>query len=314
MRIFSTCIFLIVMLQVLTGQSVFPTYEDQPVWCLIRNYQAPPPLIESEYRLEMLKDTSICGKLYTPMIAKGIILSLSGEKEDVIAGYIRQEGNQVYQLLDSCQEILLYDFDRQLGDIIHYNFMGQDFTARIVEEVYFEIKGITRRVLTVIFESQYASEIHYWAEGLGDLNNPFMLWECITGEACEAGSGGVRSGGINCISDKNGVLYGDCPESCNINMTTNNNVISQLPLQFSITKNPLIKGEQLIVEYNVPTISSGTFSITNALGQVVHQEYIPALTYGGLHQLDWSADTVGMYWLTWQSDTGQRKVISFIVQ
>lgn len=154
------------------------------------------------------------------MIAKGIILSLSGEKEDVIAGYIRQEGKQVYQLLDSCQEILLYDFDRQLGDIIHYNFRGQDFTARIVEEAYHEIKGITRRVLTIIFESQYASEIHYWAEGLGDLSNPFILWECITGEACEVGSGGVRAGGINCISDKSGVLYGDCPETCNIQLDT----------------------------------------------------------------------------------------------
>jgi len=314
MRIISTFILSIVILQVATGQSVFPTYEDQPIWCLIKNYQAPPPLIESEYRLEMLEDTSICGKLYTPMIAKGIILSLSGEKEDVIAGYIRQESKQVYQLLDSCQEILLYDFDRQLGDIIHYNFRGQDFTARIVEEAYHEIKGITRRVLTVIFESQHASEIHYWAEGLGDLSNPFILWECITGEACEVGSGGVRAGGINCISDKSGVLYGDCPESCNINMTTNNSVISQLPIQFSVTKNPLIKDEQLVVRYNNPTTISGIFSITNALGQVVHQEHIPALTYKGLHQLDWYPDTVGIYWLVWQSDTGQRRAISFIVQ
>lgn len=311
MRIFSTIIFLIVMTQVLTSQSVFPTYEDQPAWCMIKNYQASPPLIESEYRLEMLKDTSICGKLYTPMIAKGIILSLSGEKEDVIVGYIRQDGKQVYQLLGSCQEILLYDFSRQLGDTIHYNYSGQDFTASIVEEMYHEIEGITRRALTVVYNSQFASEIHYWVEGLGDIHSPLVEWQCITGVACESGAG---IGGINCIRDKSGVLYGDCSEGCNINTTTGAGIISQPLVRLSVAKNPIIEGQQLIVEYSVPAITSGTFFISNALGQVVHQERVSGLAYEGLHQLDWSANTIGMYWLTWQSDTGQRKVISFIVQ
>lgn len=103
----------------LAAQSVFPAYEDQPLWCVQR--KSFPSNEIFYYNLKLKPDTLLCNKTYSPVVATSINNS-TGENVEIVKGYIRQEGKRVFQLTESCEELLIQDFSLEVGDSIAYYF------------------------------------------------------------------------------------------------------------------------------------------------------------------------------------------------
>lgn len=304
MRIISTFILSIVILQVATGQSVFPTYEDRPVWCISEFGFGTP---RSTYTIELKADTTLCEKTYYPVWVKNAP-QFGGETFSGNIGYLRIEDKKVWFNYGDCDfpETLLYDFNLTIGDTI-YHQENSSMYGVVTKEDTIEYNGHLRRTLTIAYPSLFPIQ-RTWIEGIGDLFHPFNAHLCLD-SSCEF------TANILCFSDNNGVQYGTCTEPCAIdNTTTSIDNFQENTTQLSLAYNPVTTGSSLEVRYVFSKNQQGQFYVTNSLGQVLHQQHQQELLQEGNIRLNWSPQVSGMYWLVWQSDTGQRKAISFVVQ
>ena len=308
MRIFSTVIFSLVMLQAITGQSVFPTYEDNPTWCVQQSDFGAP---YQTFIFKLGKDTTLCDGTYTP-----ILLCPEADSPSEMCSaleFIRFEGKRVYKIDLGCFETLLYDFSLVQGDTL-YHRAGSSMYGVVAKEDTIAYNGSLRRTLTIeypqLFPFPSLPIVRTWIEGIGDLFHPFNSHLCLDDGNCEF------SAYVVCFSNEDGVQYGTCTEPCGIeNTTTNLNYFQQNVAQLSIVNNPMNLGSPLEIRYVFSENQQGQFYVTNSLGQVLHQQqYQQELWQEGNIRLNWSPQMSGMYWLVWQSNTGQREAISFIVQ
>lgn len=311
MRILLITIYLLSSILV-KSQSIFPIYEDQPVWC-VKQTDFFFNDLEFHYNLKLLPDTMICEKSYTPILAKDYIQGQIGNRDtfDLVVGYIRQEAQKVYQLLDSCQEFLLNDFSLEIGDTIVQNYKNQEFRTVIQDTQYQNIHGITRKAYSVIYWSAVKFGIGLWIEGLGDALFPLIDLDCLSNEACE----GAIGGRIVCVTQGNNTIYGTCTEPCNIpDRTTSANSLIDSQVYLQVVNNPLALQQKLEVQYQFAEAMQGKLLIVNSLGSILHKQATSYAAEEGRIILDWSPRTAGIYGLIWQSETGQRQAIQFVVQ
>lgn len=212
----------------------------------------------------------------------------------------------MYQLLRDCQERLLYDFSLNAGDTLRFSLDGLAVNAVIYEINYLNFRGVSRKIFTVLYKTIYGQEVLYWVEGLGGLFHPLMDLECVLNPACDGGSG------IVCLSDKTGVLLGDCAEGCNIISDTKEAAPAEGSLK--LIPNPIPKGEALQVHFQFQQSFAGHISIVNTLGQVLYRQAFESGATTGNFTLPWSPEVPGMYWLVLQNKNGNKSVLPFVIQ
>ncbi|MFN7116973.1 MAG: hypothetical protein ACK4TA_09260 [Saprospiraceae bacterium] len=180
------------------AQSVFPSYEDQPVWKILENGWHNSG--KKEYHIKLKNDTILCGNKYNPALA--INYPKSGDTS--VLGYYRQEAQRVYFRLynepcDTLTEYTIYDFSLHTGDSL---YIGHDITALVMGERYENYCGILRKELDIRY-IQYG-QVHRgfgkWIEGIGEIQNPFMT-------PFQVGGPYYSSSGVNLLSTKNNILF-----------------------------------------------------------------------------------------------------------
>lgn len=283
----------------LQAQSVFPTYAQRPVWCMTEsNFGRPLP----DYSIVMLADTVICGKTYSPLFTKDYIF-LTSPPVSYIDGFVRQEGKKVYQLRDSCQELLVYDFSLEVGDTMRHGYFN--YTDAVVMEVqYAETNGQIRKVMTLNYSNSNRSHITYWVEGLGDLSHPLPSIPCYIDYACETAIN------IACISTEAGILLGICQKNCGIPTSTAD--ISENIMPITLFPNPITVGGRVQLNYEMP--ESGRLLVANALGQVIYWENIEKNDYAKNRLLNWTPNAPGFYWIILENKNGERQAVKLVVQ
>ncbi len=284
----------------LYAQSVFPIYKDRPVWCMNTScFGRPMP----DYKIVMLADTMICGKRYTPLQVKDRIFYPGSTPTTYIDGFVRQERKKVYQLISECREILLYDFSLELGDTMrHEDFYDEDYADAVVVDIqYREANGQIKKVITLNYWEW--RHLVYWVEGLGDLVHPISRIMCYSGYACEEFTN------VNCISTKEGNIYGICEEDCGIRTAVTEN--SDLNVPITLFPNPVSVGGRVQLDYK--NIHIDNLLIVNALGQIIHKENIPKNATAEQLLLNWIPNAPGFYWVMVETNSVGRQLVKLVV-
>lgn len=150
------------------GQEYFPFPVSEARWNQYIVHVGGSPYVEYKYRLGMIGDTLINSKLYSK------VYRLDSESLDLLnavyVGAIREENKKIYTIIEEQgeTEILLYDFDVVVGDIITSNTSFGYFTEPL------EVLSIeTIVLLDGTSRKKYNIGPDFWIEGLGSTSGLF---------------------------------------------------------------------------------------------------------------------------------------------
>ncbi len=291
---------------IIQAQPVFPTYEEEPVWCVQESVFGMPP---QTYLFKMGKDTTICNKIYTRIL--WCPNSQSNEAECGIWTHIRQEEGRIYRYSESCRETLIYDFTLQQGDTIRHG-LDDSYGLGVVSKVdTINYNGVLRKTLTIDYPQLFPFPMlpikRTWIEGIGDIFHPFDHVLCLSSN-CEFTSS------VICFSNKNGIQYGACTEPCNIDNTTDTDDVIKNKFIMHLSRNPVRVQERLNVYLDSTKPATGQLYIVNIFGQILYHKNLQLAGYEERMELDWAPAAAGIYWLVWQSKDGSRQSLKLVVQ
>jgi len=150
------------------GQDYFPFPSSGAIWNHnIVNFEGTP-YVSYRYRLGIIGDTIINSKQYSKVYQlEGVELNILNSD---YVGAIREEDKKIYAITvcDGEPEVLLYDFDVEVGDIINSNtiqgYLSEPIEVLDIEEIEL-LDGTIRKKINV--------GVDYWIEGIGSKGGLF---------------------------------------------------------------------------------------------------------------------------------------------
>ena len=168
MKILNVFLLFFLIIVSINSQEYFPFPSSGAIWNhnIVNSENAP--YISYRYRLGIIGDTIINSKEYSK------VYQLDGLELDILeaeyVGAIREENKKIYAitLYNGEPELLLYDFDVEIGDIINSNsiegYISEPLEVLDIEEIEL-LDGTIRKKLNVGAD--------YWIEGIGGLAGLF---------------------------------------------------------------------------------------------------------------------------------------------
>ena len=268
-----------VLSQAIFGQSIMPTYTDNPSWIVAYSSwgQCNLQLIKTDAPI------SICSKSYYPVLR----CKLDGSNCKVI-GYYRIEGSKVYMRKDpligggldcAYPEQLGYDFNLALADTVFCSSMSNDsLKLWNVSQSLVPYQGITR--LTLWMQSTWGPM--KWIKDIGSNMHPFFSLICIN-PVCENDNKliSAKINGIVTYLDNSFDPYFPCGKDVGIN--SNN-------FQESIKIYPLVTTGIVNLD-NV--VEKSLYQIVNITGQLIQT----GILYQGNNSINIGNFSSGIYFI-----------------
>lgn len=111
--------------------------------------------------------------------------------------YIRVDEGKYYHLKNCSNQVLMYDFSKNLGDTILTSDLGN---LKVTEVgVYTLLDGSTRKKMTLAALAPSYPYKYTWVDGIGDLEAGFFRYGDFEGGHCE----------LICLRDSSGIYYHD---------------------------------------------------------------------------------------------------------
>ena len=160
------------------GQTVFPTYETNPDWAVIRCDLGYPTICDTQ-SWQYSNDTLMCGYEYSVFVRPNNNTYFI--RSDILKTWIKGSRN--------CweDEYLMYDYSLSIGDTtfiawnMQFNPVPQDMIAAILIAIdTITIFGAERERYEMFFVDQLTM---YWIKGIGSDRHPFHSTRCL--DYCE---------------------------------------------------------------------------------------------------------------------------------
>lgn len=218
-RIF-TLLSILIACTSMTAQSVFPGYEDQPVWRLTTQGLDGA----GQATAYVSRDTLACGQTWN--VAQQYFTNANGQNSNIwTIGYYREEGARIYfrqNLNCGDREYLMYDFSLETGDSVWVGIPGlpalsDTMLMRVVNTYNACVLGVERKTVVVsgILPASFVIDIQitmHWIEGVGAAGlvyqHPFYSGACFEDNFCET------LYHVNCLETNAGVIYGNPGAQC----------------------------------------------------------------------------------------------------
>lgn len=111
--------------------------------------------------------------------------------------FIRVDEGKYYNLVNCSNQVLMYDFSKNLGDTILTSDLGN---LKVTEVgVYTLLDGSTRKKMTLTALAPSYPYTYTWVDGIGDLKAGFFRYGDFEGGHCE----------LICLRDSSGIYYHD---------------------------------------------------------------------------------------------------------
>jgi len=216
-RIF-TLLSTIVCCTSMIAQSVFPEYEDQPVWRLATLGMNGA----GQATAYVSGDTLACGQTWN--VAQQYFTAANGQNSNIwTIGYYRVENDRVLfrnALACTDPEYLMYDFSLEVGDTALCGQVLGGFgtsAARVYiyqkDTIYIDCTP-RRRLWALGFSpvggSMGPSNCMQWVEGIGSVEHPFYSGTCFS--LCDGFCESIYS--VSCFQTINGASWGVANASC----------------------------------------------------------------------------------------------------
>ena len=199
---------------------------------------------------------------------------------------LREDGQKVYQYQASGGDLILYDFDLQIGDIIRY----PNCQIEVVKiDSMITADGITRKRWT-LRRKPFDKPFYYWIEGIGSTSSLFNHWKISFPNNYQIQ---LRSFLENEVK-----IY---PENKVINKSLHNQPKVALQPTAKVYPNPT--NGLLTIEPNFPKGKKLRYKISNTLGQQVVESFERGV---GKFTINISGLKKGFYFLEIQSENGEQ--------
>lgn len=273
-------------------------------WYYSERAFAPPPFGVFPRVVEVVSKEMYQGKLCSKLIGIGTTNLPSATVPDPLFVYSQNDSVFFYSLLSGSFE-LLYDFGAEAGESW---VIGGLNTPEGFDSVIVFIDSVSQITVNgTTLKTQHTScpylFFDWGCEIIAGIGNTFFLTPSYG--LFESGVGGLR-----CYSDtENDLHFVSYP--CDTTIVTTNTVEANSILPISISPNPA--SDQITIQAidDKPIEEDFQITLSNPLGQVVHQELFPKGT--SAHQMNLRPLPSGLYLLTVSQPSGHSQTLRVFI-